>query len=90
MDGIASYIDALFWVFIILVLARVLMSWLPEPTTSGFWRSIWDFVAQSTDWYLNIFRRIIPPIGMIDISPIAALIVLSILQNVVVHRLLGA
>ena len=46
-------------------------------------RTVYDFVHQSTDWYLAPFRRIIPPIGMIDISPIAAIFVLYILRNVV-------
>jgi len=37
-----------------------------------------------TDAYLNIFRNIIPPIGMLDISPMVALLVLWLLQSLVV------
>jgi uncharacterized protein YggT (Ycf19 family) len=34
--------------------------------------------------YLNIFRRMIPPIGMFDLSPIIALIVLNVLAQIVI------
>ena len=52
-----------------------------------------DFVHQVTDPYLNIFRRIIPPLGggglAIDISPILAIIVLIIVGRVVVALIHG-
>ncbi|HWI49632.1 MAG TPA: YggT family protein, partial [Rummeliibacillus sp.] len=38
------------------------------------------FLAKICDPYLDFFRRFIPPIGMIDISPIAALFVLNLVQ----------
>jgi YggT family protein len=83
MDVVASYVNALFLVFTIVIFVRILMSWVPRPPISPAPRAIWDFFHQSTDWYLNIFRRIIPPIGMFDLSPIVALIVLFILRAVV-------
>jgi len=37
------------------------------------------------DWYLDLFRRFIPPIGgMVDISPIAALLVLQLVGRLIV------
>ena len=44
-------------------------------------------MVQSTDWYLNIFRRFIPPIGMFDLSPMVALICLWIVENLVLNLL---
>ena len=41
------------------------------------------FVAHYTDPYLNIFRRIIPPIGMLDISPIVGFFCLKIIEELV-------
>lgn len=83
MDTVASYVSALFLVFLIILLIRILWSWFPEPMQGGPMRTIYDFVHQSTEWYLAPFRRIIPTIGMFDISPIAAILVLVILRNVV-------
>ena len=89
MDTLITYVNALFVVFTILVFARVLLSWLPRPPVAGVGRSIVDFITQSTDWYLNIFRRFIPPLGMFDLSPVVALFVLLILRNLVIGILAG-
>lgn len=48
-----------------------------------------QFIAAMTDPYLNLFRRFIPPLGMIDFSPIIAFISLSFLQNIIVSLITG-
>ena len=59
--------------YTVLIFIRILMSWFPfDPHNT-----IVDMIVQITDPYLNIFRRLIPPIGMIDFSPIVALIILQ-------------
>lgn len=50
----------------------ILMSWLPNIRESG----IGHFFATICEPYLEPFRRFIPPLGMIDISPIVAIFVL--------------
>ena len=87
MDKVATYVGALFTVFILLILIRILLSFIPMAPGSRAARAFWDFVHQSTDWYLNIFRRIIPPLGMFDLSPIVAIIVLTILRSLVLSLL---
>jgi YggT family protein len=89
MDTIASYVDALFLVFIVIIFVRILLSWFPSVPEAGIMRSFYDFIIQSTEWYLGLFRRFIPPIGMFDISPIAAIFVLFILRSVVSNILGG-
>lgn len=57
------------------------MSWVPSID----WDSQpFNGIRSITDPFLNIFRGIIPPIGMLDISPIVAIILLQILQGFVV------
>lgn len=73
-------IEVLFTVYTFLILVRILGSWFPQFAQSR----IMGFVAACTDPYLNIFRKIIPPIGMLDLSPMIALFALQILQWVVV------
>lgn len=72
-------IDALFLVYMLMLLARVLSSWVPEIQGS---RAM-QFIAFYTDPYLNLFRSIIPPLGMIDISPMIAFLALSIVEKMV-------
>lgn len=57
-----------------LIVIYVLMSWIPESRTTQLGRIIGELVEP----YLSIFRRIIPPIGMIDISPLIAVVVLNL------------
>ncbi|WP_453997086.1 YggT family protein [Bacillus nitroreducens] len=51
----------------------ILMSWFPNARESG----IGQFLARICEPYLEPFRRFIPPLGMIDISPIVAILVLN-------------
>jgi YggT family protein len=71
------------WVFAVLRLAllvRVLSSWFPISPFSRWIR--WSYVL--TNWMITPLSRIIPRIGMIDITPIVAWFLLNIIQ-----RLLG-
>ncbi|MFV9509970.1 YggT family protein [Tepidibacillus sp. LV47] len=59
-------------IYYYMILAYIIMSWLPQLAHSP----IGELLARLVEPYLRPFRRLIPPIGMIDISPIAALIAL--------------
>lgn len=87
MDLVVSYVNALFLVFMVVIFVRILLSWVPTAPVRPAARAVWDFFHQSTDWYLNVFRRVLPPIGMFDLSPIVALIVLFILRALVTNVL---
>ncbi len=43
-----------------------------------------QFIAFYTDPYLNFFRNIIPPLGMLDLSPIIAIFILQIIEKGVI------
>jgi len=87
MDKAVAYVEALFVVYLIIIFIRILLSFVPRAPVGRWWRAIYDFFFQSTDWYLGIFRRIIPPLGMFDLSPILAIIVLVILRTLAVEIL---
>lgn len=72
----ARLINLIFLVYTILIVIRILSSWFPGAQNNGFIR----FTAQVTDPYLDLFRKIIPPLGMIDLSPIVALLALQLLK----------
>lgn len=68
------------WAFSLLRLAllvRVLTSWLPISQFSKWVR--WSFVL--TEWFLAPLRRIIPLVGMIDITPLIGWFLLNLLQS---------
>lgn len=92
-DDVASYVNSLFIVYIIIIFIWVLVSWIPRMPYNPTLRAVLDFVNQVTLPYLNIFRRILPPIGggsfSLDLSPIVAVIVLLVAQSVVVGLIAG-
>lgn len=73
-----TIIDRLFLVYLIMLVARILASWVPELQNNR----IFQFIAFYTDPYLNLFRRFIPPLGMIDISAMFALFALGIIEAI--------
>ena len=92
-DDVADYVNAVFLVYFILIFIRILLSWIPRMPYYPWLRAGVDFIHQVVDPYLNIFRRVIPPLGgggfAIDISPILAIILLSIVWRVVVALIAG-
>ena len=92
-SDVADYVNSLFLVYIILIFIRVLLSWIPRMPYNPALRAVVDFVHQVTDPYLNIFRRLLPPLGgggmAIDLSPILAIILLLVGQGVIVGLIDG-
>jgi YggT family protein len=92
-SDVADYVSALFLVYIVLIFLNVLSSWIPRMPYSPWLRAVLDFIAETTNPYLNLFRRFIPSLGgssfAIDLSPIVAVFVLFILQGLVVGLIAG-
>jgi uncharacterized protein YggT (Ycf19 family) len=87
-DQVASFVAALVWVYSILIIAYIFTSMyfnvggrLPYSRWS---RGILDFLRDVSEPYLSIFRRFIPPLGPLDLSPMVAIIVLIVVGNIVV------
>jgi len=65
------------WILVI----RILLTWLP---TINWYKQPFRFLADVTDPLLEPFRRIIPPIGMLDISAMALFFAFMLLQNALI------
>jgi YggT family protein len=89
----AQYVSALFSVYVILIFANILISYIPRVPYNPALIAVLDFVKQSTDPYLNIFRRFLPPVGgggfRLDLSPIVGIIVLFVAEAIVVGLVRG-
>ena len=83
---LANAINNLFYFYYILIIIRIFLSWIPSIEWE---QQPFAWIRSVVDPFLNIFRGIIPPIGMLDISPIAAIILLQIIQVVVVRLVSG-
>lgn len=64
-------------IYNILLIIYILMSWVPSMRENAFGR----FVGKIVDPYLAFFRKFIPPLGMIDISPIVAIFALRFISS---------
>lgn len=66
-------------IYFVLLIIRVLLSWFPNFQSSQFML----ILSQLTDPYLNLFRRVIPPLGGMDFSPILAFFILQAVTQAV-------
>ena len=82
VDSVRSFVDVFFAVYILLILAYVLTSWIRLPY-SPWLNRIQRFLYDVCEPYLRIFRRIVPTLGPIDLSPMVAVIVLVVLQSLI-------
>ncbi|MFV8827072.1 MULTISPECIES: YggT family protein [Alkalihalobacterium] len=73
MQGIGALLNLAIMVYSYMIIAYILMSWFPNAKES----SIGQFLGSVVEPYLAPFRKFIPPLGMIDISPIVAIFALS-------------
>jgi YggT family protein len=90
---VADYVETLFVIYTILIFVRVLMSWFTRIPYNRVLNAVLEFVRETTDPYLNLFRRFVPMVkvgpGALDLSPIVAVIVLLIVSRVVVAQIAG-
>ncbi len=90
MIAVANTINMLFRIFSFIVLARVILSWVRVSPWHPTWGPIIRFIYQATDPIMEPVRRLIPPMGGLDFSPIIVLIGLDLIRGVVVSALLSA
>ena len=85
MDLLIYLIDIFFTLLNLAILARVLLSWV---RVSPYHPAV-ELLYRITEPILAPLRRVIPSIGMVDISPVIALILLQIIREVLVAVMRG-
>jgi YggT family protein len=92
-DDVANYVAALFLVYVVLIFARIVISFVPRMPYRPWLRAVLDFITETTDPYLNFFRRFMPPIGgggfALDLSPMIGIVVLYVVEAIVVGLIRG-
>lgn len=89
MSNVAYFVWLIFQIVTFAIFFRVILSWfmVTPASTSGFLVTIYNVLFQITEPILAPLRRIIPTIGMFDLSPIVAIIVLQVIGEIVVRAL---
>jgi YggT family protein len=78
---VLNFLQLLFSVLMLLVIARVIVSWL-APSGGG---GLVAFIYQATEPILAPIRRVVPPSGGLDWAPLIAMLVLGLLLRLVVQ-----
>jgi YggT family protein len=79
MAQLLGFLSLLLNVYMLIILFRIILTWFPGFGNSG----IIDFLSTITDPYLNWFRRFsFLQLGFLDLSPIAALAILSLVNRI--------
>ncbi len=80
MNFVQQFLNLLLLALEIAILIRVLMSWIPNLNPDN---PIVQIIRSITDPILEPARRLIPPIGGLDISPLVVLLLLNLLRSLV-------
>ena len=81
-SAVNQFLDIFIEVYLLLIFVYVLTSWVRLPY-SVWVRRMSDFLRDVCEPYLRLFRRILPPLGPLDLSPVVAIFALFILMRVV-------
>jgi YggT family protein len=84
--SLSSFVGVFLLVYILLLFAYILSSWIRLPYNPWLNR-IQRFLYDVCDPYLRIFRRFVPPIGPLDLSPMVAILVLGFGRGILVSLL---
>jgi YggT family protein len=85
-DSLVTFVDVFLWVYTLLLFAYILTSWVRLPYRPWLNR-IQRFLYDVCDPYLRIFRRFLPPLGPLDLSPMVAIFVLFIVRGILTSLL---
>ena len=92
-DDVAGFVAALILVYTLIILAYIVINLIfAFGARPGYYRwldAVLTFLREVSEPYLRIFRRFIPPLGPLDLSPIVAIFVLQIVGSIVVNLIRG-
>jgi YggT family protein len=85
-----EFVHTLFLVYLLLILAYIITSWIPLPYNVWLNR-VQRFLYDVVDPYLRLFRRFLPQLRMgglgLDLSPVLAILVLFAVERVIISGL---
>jgi YggT family protein len=86
VSSVQSFVSVFIYVYVLLIFVFILTSWVRLPYSPWLQRTQ-RFLFDVCDPYLRLFRRFLPPLGPLDLSPVVGVIALFILQRVIIALL---
>ena len=83
-DTAAQFVAVFVYVYSALIFAYVILSWIQVPYALSW---LQRFLYDVCEPYIRIFRRLLPPVGPVDFSPVIAIVVLYLLR-LLINRVL--
>ena len=84
INNLIFVVNSFFQIYFWLILVRCLLSFVPSI---NWYKQPFEAIKDVTDLYLNLFRRIIPPVGGLDFCPNFAVLALQLLNYVIIYIL---
>ena len=85
VSTVQQFVDVFIYVYVLVILIWVLLSWFRLPYS---FNPVQRFLDDVVSPYLNLWRKVIPMVGPLDLSPIAAIFGLIVLRELI-NALLG-
>ena len=80
IGSVQNFVTVFIGVYTLLIFAYVILSWVRSPYST---HPVVRFLHDVCDPYLRLFRRFLPPLGPIDLSPIVAVVALVVVERLV-------
>jgi len=88
VDYLQTFVATFTWLYIAIIIAWMLSTWVRLPYNIWINR-IRTFLDETASPFVGVFRRFVPRIGMLDLSPLVALIVLQVGARIIASILDG-
>lgn len=89
---VAGVLSAIIYVYTILIIVYIVVQLLfsagLRPSYSRATNSVLQFLRDTCEPFLRLFRRVLPSFGGIDFSPLVAIIVLQLINSLIVQDLI--
>jgi YggT family protein len=87
LQTLSMILTLVWWVFLIMIIMSWLISFNVINTRNQFVATVWRVINQVTEPILRPIRRVVPPIGGLDLSPIIVFVILFFLQSFIANDL---
>lgn len=84
---ISMILTIIWWIFLIMIIMSWLINFNVINTRNQFVASVWRVVNQITEPILRPIRRVVPPVGGLDLSPIIVFVIIFFLQSFIQNDL---
>ncbi len=84
--SVSMAVYRLFDLIMLLMLVKIFLTWIPNI---NWYNQPFKFLNEFTEIFFGVFRKILPPFGMLDLSPIIAFIAIRIVQVALTRALVA-